>query len=82
MQPDWVESNALKMQTPGDERYTLGNAEIGHEIQNIGPENIRRIVIITDPQSLETKVFEGQKDRNWTPIGSWSALDLEQPYLE
>lgn len=82
MQPDWVESNAKKMQTPGDERFTSGNAEIGHEIQDIGAENIRRIVIITDPQSLEIKAFEGQKDRNWKQIGSWNALDLEQPYLE
>jgi hypothetical protein len=82
MQPEWIEKNAKLMQTPENERFTRGNAEIGHEILTKGSNNVRRIVIITDPKSLETKAFEGQPDRSWNLLGSWSSIDLEQPYLK
>jgi hypothetical protein len=82
MQPEWVDSNAKMMQNPGNERFTTGNAEIGREIQKNGADNIRRIVISTDPKTLEVRAYEGQNDRSWKLIGSWSALDFEQPYLK
>lgn len=82
MQPEWVDSNAKMMQNPGNERFTTGNSEIGREIQKTGPDNIRRIVITTNPRTLEVQAYEGQNDRSWKLIGSWSALDLEQPYLK
>jgi hypothetical protein len=83
MQPEWVENNAKMMQDPSNERYTDGNAEIGREIQRKGAENIRRIVVTTNPGTLEVQAYEGQKDGSWKPImGKWSAIDLEQPYLK
>jgi hypothetical protein len=83
MQPDWVEKNAKMMQNPGNERFTTGNAEIGRDIQRKGADNIRRIVVTTDPRTLEIQAYEGQKDGNWKLIMEpWSALDLEQPYLK
>ena len=82
MQPEWVEHNAKLMRTPGNERYTTGNAEIGRDILDIGVNKVRRIVITTDPTTLEVKAFEGQPDRSWKEIGKWYATDLEQPYLK
>jgi hypothetical protein len=82
MQTEWVEKNAKMMQNPGNERFTSGNAEIGREIQKRGADNIRRIVVTTDPKTLEVQAYEGQKDGSWKLIMErWSALDLEQPYL-
>jgi hypothetical protein len=82
MQPEWVERNAELMRTPGNERYTAGNAEIGRDILDIGADKVRRIVITTDPTTLEVKAYEGQTDRSWKEIGRWHATDLEQPYLK
>lgn len=82
MQPEWVERNAEMMRTPGNERYTKGNAEIGRDILDIGADRVRRIVITTDPTTLEVKAYEGQPDRSWKEIGRWHATDLEQPYLK
>lgn len=82
MQPEWVERNAELMRTPGNERYTAGNAEIGRDILDIGADKVRRIVITTDPTTLEVKAYEGQPDRSWKEIGRWHATDLEQPYLK
>jgi len=82
MQPSWVERNAGMMQDPGNERFTEGNAKIGREILKVGAENIRRIVIATDSSTLRSTAYEGQADGSWKQIGSWSVLDLEQPYLE
>lgn len=82
MQPEWVGRNAEMMRIPGNERYTQGNAEIGRDILDIGTDNVRRIVITTDPTTLEVKAYEGQPDRSWKEIGQWHADDLEQPYLK
>jgi hypothetical protein len=82
MQPEWIDRNARLMQTPGNERYTPGNAEIGREIDKIGADKVRRIVIVTDPTTLEARVYEGQVDRTWKLIGSWDAFNIEQPNLK
>jgi hypothetical protein len=81
MQPEWVDSNARMMQNPGNEQFGVGNAEIGREIQRVGADNVRRMVISIDPSSLEVRAFEGQADRSWKLIGTWNAWDLEQPNL-
>lgn len=81
MQPEWVARNARMMQNPGNERFTEGNAAIGKEIQKTGADSIRRIVIATNPRTLETSAYEGQADGSWKQIGQWSALEFEQPYL-
>lgn len=83
MQSEWVEKNARMMTIPGNERFTKENAEIGREIQRVGADNIRRIVVTTDPRTLEVQAYEGQKDGSWKKIMErWSSLDLEQPYLK
>lgn len=82
MQPEWIERNAKLMRTPGDERYTVDNAEIGRDILDKGADKVRRIVITTNPSTLEVKAFEGQADLSWKEIGKWYADDLEQPYLK
>jgi len=81
MQVDWVERRAKLMQMEGSKQYTPGNAEIGAEIEKTGPENIRRVVIATDPSTLETKAYEGQPDGSWQQIGTWSAFEFEQPHF-
>lgn len=82
MQPEWVEQNAELMRTPGNERFTINNAEIGRDILDIGAEKVKRIVITTNPATLEIKAFEGQPNHSWKEIGKWYADDLEQPYLK
>jgi hypothetical protein len=84
MQPEWVKRNIELMKDPDNERFTQGNAEIAHDVLHIGVDNVRRIVIITNPITLEVKVYEGQEDRTWKEIsnGKWDAFDLEQPYLK
>jgi hypothetical protein len=82
MQPEWIERNAKMMRAPGNERYTIGNADIGRDILDTGTDKVRRIVITTNPTTLEVKAYEGQPDRSWKEIGRWHAIDLEQPYLE
>jgi len=82
MQPEWVERNARMMQDPDSERFTPGNAEIGAELLKAGPDKVRRLVITTDPRTLEVRVYEGQSDRSWKQIDTWNAWELEQPYLK
>ncbi len=81
MQPEWIDSNSRMMQNPGNERFAVGNAGIGREIQRVGADNVRRMVISINPGSLEIRAYEGQADRSWKLIGTWSAWDLEQPNL-
>jgi len=82
MQPEWLERNAKMMQTPGNERYTPGNAEIGAELEKQGVDKGRRLVVTTDPRDLVVRVYEGQTDHSWKQIDTWNAWDLEQPYLK
>jgi len=82
MQPEWVERNARMMQNPGDERFTPGNADIGTELLEAGPDQVRRLVITTDPSTLEVRIYEGQSDRSWKQVDAWNAWELEQPYLK
>lgn len=82
MQPSWIERKIDQMSTPGNELYSTGNAEIANEITKEGVFKIRRIIISTDPGSLEAKVYEGQDNGKWKLIDQWSVIDLEQPYLE
>jgi hypothetical protein len=83
MQPKWIGRNARMMQNPGNERFTKGNSELGHEIINTGLENVRRIVITNDPRTLEINAYEGKEDGSWELIGGpWSALEFEQPTPE
>ncbi|HEX8682063.1 MAG TPA: hypothetical protein VF707_07110 [Ardenticatenaceae bacterium] len=81
MQPDWLAKRALMMQDPESKQYTPGNAQIGADIQKAGAENVRRLVITTDPKTLVTQGYEGQSNGTWKLIGSWSALGWEQPTL-
>mgnify|MGYP000885579993 FL=1 len=81
MQQAWVERNAQMMQNPGNERFTQGNAEIGHEIQRTPPEDIRRVVLSLDPRTLEITGYEADSAGKWQVIGRWSALEFEQPTL-
>jgi hypothetical protein len=82
MQPEWVDRISKRMQNPESSQYTPGNAELGSEIDKIGPQNIKRLVIATDPRTLDAKVYEGQKDGSWQKVNSFSVIDLIQPYLE
>jgi hypothetical protein len=83
MQPEWVEQKAKLMQTPGHNLYTPGNAEIGREIEKIGAENVRRLVITMNPSTMETKVFEGQADHSWKQTHQFSTWDFpEYPTLK
>ena len=82
MQLEWVERTANKMATRGNELYTPENAEIAAEIKEIGTSNIRRIVIATHPESLDAKVYEGDKDGGWKLIDQWNVVDIEQPHME
>lgn len=82
MQPEWVERTAQKMRIPGNEQFTQGNAEIGTELLDAGPEKVRRLVVTTNPETLEVRVYEGQPDRTWKQIDAWNAWELEQPYLK
>lgn len=80
MQPEWVDRNARLMLSPENERFTSGNAEIGQEILDTGAARVRRIVITTNPATLEVKAFEGQSDLTWKVIGKWYADEFEQPF--
>lgn len=80
MQPEWVDRNARLMLSPENERFTAGNAEIGREILDTGASRVRRIVITTNPATLEVKAFEGQPDLTWKEIGKWYADEFEQPF--
>lgn len=81
MQPEWLERTATKMETPGSTYYTPGNAEIAMDLQEQGVDRVRRLVIATDPASLDVTVYEGQSDHTWKVVDAWSALEFEQPYL-
>ena len=82
MQLSWIERKIDQMSTPGNELYTPGNAEIANDITKEGPSNVRRIIIATNPGTLEAKVYEGKEDGKWKLIDQWSVIDLEQPYLK
>ena len=82
MQPEWVARTADKMATPESSMYTEGNAEIATDIKETGTENVRRIVIATDPGTLEAKIFEGKSDGAWELLDQLDVLDFEQSYLE
>lgn len=81
MQVEWVEREAQRLQNPASTAYTEGNREIGEEIQRIGADRVRRVVIAANPKSLETVAYEGQEDGTWKSIDTWSALQFpEQGY--
>ena len=82
MQPEWVERKAQLMQMEGSKQHTPGNSEIGAEIDEVGVDNVRRVLVVTDPRSLEVTAYEGQPDRSWQELGRWSAFEFEQPNLE
>ena len=68
------------MQDPqAGDYYTPSNAKLGAEISRVGPRNVRRLVVATDPATLESACLEGQADRSWVKIGSWSARELDLP---
>ena len=55
---------------------------LGPEIEEQGPDSIRRVVIVTHPSTLQVTAYEGQADNSWKKIGTWSAFEFEQPTLE
>ncbi|MBA3531035.1 MAG: hypothetical protein H0T73_03830 [Ardenticatenales bacterium] len=81
MQPEWVEKKAQQMQNPQSAQFTPGNRELGAQIERIGPENIRRIVITIHPTTMEMEAYAGNDNGGWDQIGKWSALEFpEQPH--
>lgn len=82
MQPSWVERKALTMQNPDRKMYTPGNAELGAEIERVGADKIRRVVITVHPQTLEVIAYDGNSSGVWEPIGVWNAFEFDQPIFE
>lgn len=53
---EWIQHNAELMCDPLSSRYSPDNAKIGEEILRVGAENVRMVVIHTDPGTLESTV--------------------------
>lgn len=86
MNRPWLERTARDMCTPGEERYSENNAEIGREILErlkTDPSSIRRIVFTgkfvntnNDNADLELKVYEDFSDGYWTSLrdAEWTPI--------
>ena len=81
MQPRWIRAEAIRMQDRDSAAWTEGNAEIGAEIEAAGADQVRRIVISTNPQTLVSSAYEGRTDGGWRKLGQWRVIDLDQPHL-
>lgn len=56
--PEWIRYNAELMCNPLSSQYSPDNAKIGAEILRVGPENVRFVVITTDPQTQRSTIHE------------------------
>jgi len=55
---EWIEYNAQLMCDPSSSRYSPDNAKIGQEILRVGAQNVRMVLVHTDPQTLESDITE------------------------
>lgn len=74
LSPKWISRKAKLMQNKGTTQYSPDNAKIGREIDQVGAENTRSIVLHTDKETLRVTAYERRPSGNYDKIGSWDTL--------
>lgn len=82
MSEGWVERKVDLMRNENSRLYTPGNAEIGVNILDAEPGEVRRVTVLINPETLEAQAYEADAAGNWQQFDRWSVVDMESATLE
>ncbi len=83
--PGWLAQTAEKMTDPSSAQWSPTNARLGRLVQEMGPENIPVLAVVTDYARARASVFGRQPSGDWALIEAdidLNDLDLNQVIAE
>jgi len=66
--PDWVAQAAADMVDPTSAQWSPANERIGRLVQELGPENVPVLAVVTDYQQATAAVYARQPDGVWQVV--------------
>ncbi|MFQ5857119.1 MAG: hypothetical protein ACE5LU_16030, partial [Anaerolineae bacterium] len=73
--PTWIADKAARMADPSSAQWSPVNERIGQLVQELGPENVPTMAVVTNPTTQTVDVHVRQGDAGWQLLDSGITLD-------